>query len=130
MARILVVEDDVNNVEIMRRLLTRSGHEVLVAENKQDAVTCATNEDIDLILMDIEIPSKEGAAIEIDGGLQATRQLKSQPQTQSIPVIATSAKAMLDEKRRFLEAGCDDVQSKPYDFGALLESIDAQLGAN
>jgi len=127
MARVLIVEDDAANVEILQRLLSRTGYEVTVAGNKADALAAATPNEIDLILMDIGIPASDGGTILDDGGLQVTRQLKSSPETQSIPIIATSAFAMLDEKHRFLDAGCDDVQSKPYDFASLLLSIKERL---
>lgn len=127
MARILIVEDDHPNIEILQRLLSRVGHEIVVAQNKNDALAAAAD-GIDLILMDIGIPDVEGGEVNRDGGLEATRSLKSQVETQSIPIIATSASAMLDEKQRFLAAGCDDVQSKPYEFAVLLEAINKRLG--
>ena len=129
MAHILVVEDEIANVEILRRLLTLKGHDVVVAGNKQDAVSTANDESIDLILMDIGIPNAPGETKNDEGGLEATRSLKSNPETQTIPIIATSAFAMLDEKQRFLDAGCDDVQNKPFEFTSLLDSIDSHLGA-
>lgn len=126
MARVLIVEDDAPNIEILQRLLARDGHEVTVAQDKAAAIDAASH-GIDLILMDIGIPNSEGEEVNRDGGLEATRSLKSNPATQAIPIIATSASAMLDEKERFLEAGCDDVVSKPYEFAALLASIKARL---
>lgn len=126
MARILVVEDDSPNIEILQRLLDRDGHEVVVANNKSAALDAAA-QGVDLILMDIGIPNSQGEEVNRDGGLEATHSLKSNPETQSVPIIATSASAMLDEKKRFLDAGCDDVVSKPYEFGALLASIKAHL---
>lgn len=127
MARVLIVEDDSANVEILQRLLSRTGYDVAVAGNKADALVAAVPEEVDLILMDIGIPESDGGAILDDGGLQVTRKLKSDPATHCIPIIATSAFAMLDEKNRFLEAGCDDVQSKPYEFASLLQSIKERL---
>lgn len=126
MARVLIVEDDAPNIEILQRLLARGGHEITVAQDKAAAIRAASH-GVDLILMDIGIPNSEGEEVNRDGGLEATRSLKSNPETQSIPIIATSASAMLDEKERFLEAGCDDVVSKPYEFAALLASIKARL---
>lgn len=128
MARILIVEDDAPNIEILQRLLARDGHEFSVAKSKAAAIEAA-GQGVDLILMDIGIPNSDGEEVNRDGGLEATRTLKSNPQTNSIPIIATSASAMLDEKERFLEAGCDDVVSKPYEFAALLASIGARLDA-
>ena len=127
MARILVVEDDPANVEILQRLLSRTGHEVLVAGNMQDAIRSATEDSVALILMDIGIPETPGGPPRDDGGLEVTRLLKAAAETESVPIIATSAFAMLDEKQRFLEAGCNDVQSKPYEFTSLIQSINQQL---
>ena len=127
MPRILIVEDEAPNAEILNRLLVMNKFDVLIAGNKEDALELAVNEEIDLVLMDIGIPDADGQEFNKDGGLEATRWLKSNPQTSAIPVIATSASAMLDEKQRFLEAGCNDVQSKPFDFPALIKSIRDQL---
>lgn len=127
MPKILIVEDEEPNVEILSRLLVMNKFDVVIAGNKKDALELATNEEIDLVLMDIGIPDAEGEEFNKDGGLEAARWLKSNSRTAMIPVIATSASAMLDEKQRFLEAGCDDVQSKPFDFPALMESIRNQL---
>ena len=127
MARILVVEDEANNIEILRRLLSRNGHEVVVACSRDEAIGVMTDDPAELVLMDIGIPNSEGDILNNAGGLEATRWIKSNAATQSIPIIAVSASAMLDERKRFLEAGCDDVQPKPFDFTTLLESIDAQL---
>jgi two-component system cell cycle response regulator DivK len=96
----------------------------------QDAIRCATEESVALILMDIGIPDKPGGAPQDDGGLDVTRVLKAQADTKAIPIVATSAFAMLDEKQRFLEAGCNDVQSKPYEFSALIQAINQQLKAS
>lgn len=127
MTKVLVVEDELPNVEILSRLLSRKGYDVVVAGNKKDAIAMMSSEPADLVLMDIGIPNADGEVINNIGGLEATRWLKSNPATQTIPIIAISAFAMLDEKNRFLEAGCDDVQSKPFDFDTLLESIEARL---
>ena len=127
MARILIVEDEAMNVEILTRLLSRNGHDVLVASSKNDAIEAVQASSPDLVLMDIGIPNADGEAVNDMGGLEATRWIKGRSDTQSIPVIAISAYAMLDEKKRFLQAGCDDVQSKPFDFTALLNTINTQL---
>jgi CheY-like chemotaxis protein len=127
MPKILVVEDEAPNTEILKRLLAMHNFDVVVAGNKRDAIELATNEEIDLVLMDIGIPDAEGEEFNKDGGLEAARWLKSNAETASIPVIATSASAMLDEKQRFIEAGCDDVQSKPFDFPTLIQAIRDRL---
>jgi CheY-like chemotaxis protein len=127
MAKILIVEDEAANVEILTRLLKRSSHEVLVAGTKEDAIAKATDEQPALILMDIGIPDSPGQSTNKHGGLEATQQLKSGATTSSIPIIALTASAMLDEKKRFMDAGCDAVQTKPYSFGPLLEAIQTHL---
>jgi CheY-like chemotaxis protein len=127
MPRILVVEDEGPNVEILRRLLSRNGYEVVVAGSRDDALEAMADQPADLVLMDIGIPNADGEPVNDAGGLEATRRLKAQPQTQAVPIIAISAYAMLDEKKRFLAAGCDDVQSKPFDFTGLLQAVKMQL---
>jgi two-component system cell cycle response regulator DivK len=127
MAKILIVEDELPNVEILSRLLGRQRHEVLVAGNRQDAIAQATEQRPDLILMDIGIPNAAAEVTNRDGGLEAARALKAAAATRAIPIIALSAYAMLDEKKRFLEAGCDAVQTKPYEFGPLLQTIQFHL---
>ena len=127
MSRILVVEDEPANVEILMRLLARKGHDVLCAKTKEDAVAVATAERPDLILMDIGIPNAAGEETNRYGGVEAARLLKAAEATKAIPIIAITASAMMDEKKRFLEAGCDAVQTKPFEFGPLLETIRARL---
>ena len=127
MSKILIVEDEAPNVEILTRMLVRKGFQVLVAGNKQEAITMATAELPDLILMDIGIPNASGDAKNDDGGLEATQQLRSVMTTKAIPIIALTAHVMRDDKKRFLEAGCDAVHSKPFEFGPLLEAIQVHL---
>lgn len=127
MARILVVEDEAMNVEILTRLLSRYRHDVVVASSKGDAIAAIQSAPPDLVLMDIGIPNAEGETVNDQGGLEATGWIKANEATRSIPVIAISAYAMLDEKKRFLQAGCDDVQSKPFDFTALMNTINTHL---
>ena len=130
MPRILVVEDEPANVEILRRLLGRKGYEVLVANTKDDAVATATADPPDLILMDIGIPNAAGEETNRYGGVEATQLLKAADSTQRVPIIAITASAMIDEKKRFMEAGCDAVQTKPFEFGPLLEAIESHLAAS
>jgi CheY-like chemotaxis protein len=127
LAKILVVEDEAPNVEILTRLLSRAKHDLVVAGNKQDALALARTERPDLILMDIGIPDVDGESKNDSGGLEAARELKSAEPTRAIPIIALTAHAMLDDKKRLVEAGCDAVQTKPYVFGDLLAAIDAEL---
>ena len=127
MSRILVVEDEPANVEILMRLLKRKGYEVLTADSKEAAIAVATAERPHLILMDIGIPNVAGEETNRYGGVEAAQLLKASEATKAIPIIAITASAMIDEKKRFLEAGCDAVQAKPFEFGPLLEAIESRL---
>ncbi len=129
MAKILIVEDQKENVDILDRLLRRSNHEVAITDNKAEAIEMATSESPDLILMDIEIPEvKDGHTVQT-AGLDATRAIKSAPETSGIPIIALTARVMMNEKEQIAEAGCDDLQEKPYQFSDLLGAIDQHLKA-
>jgi two-component system, cell cycle response regulator DivK len=127
MPRILVVEDEPANVEILLRLLTRKGYTVLTASTKEETVAVATAQRPDLILMDIGIPDAVGEEVNRYGGVEAAQLLRAAEPTKLIPIIAITASAMLDEKKRFLEAGCNAVLPKPFEFGPLLEAIDSRL---
>jgi two-component system, cell cycle response regulator DivK len=127
--RILVVEDETPNVEILQRLLTHHSFDVIVAWTKREACELARDENVDLILMDIGIPNDRGEPRNETGGLEATVIIKANEATCHIPVIATTARAMLDERQAFRDAGCDDVQEKPYDFTELINAINKQLEA-
>lgn len=129
MARILVVEDEAPNMEILTRLLKRSGHEPVTATSRDAAIRAVQESRPDLVLMDIGIPNSDGEDRNDAGGLEATQWIRSNPATAQLPVIALTAFVMPDEKRRILEAGCSDVQSKPYEFTALLETINRELKA-
>jgi two-component system cell cycle response regulator DivK len=98
-----------------------------VAGNKQAALELARNDRFDLILMDIGIPNSPNEGKNDSGGLEAARELKSDDSTKSIPIIALTAHAMLDDKKRFVDAGCDAVQTKPYVFTDLLAEIEKRL---
>jgi two-component system cell cycle response regulator DivK len=115
MTKILYVEDNDDNVYMLRRRLVRAGFSVMVATDGEQGVTMAISESPDLIVMDLGLPVLDGWA--------ATRVLKSRPETQKIPVIALSAHAMDSDRTRALEAGCDDFDTKPVDFPRLLAKI-------
>ncbi|REJ91120.1 MAG: response regulator [Planctomycetota bacterium] len=127
MARIVVVEDADANVEILTRLLTRSGHEVIVAGTRDAAVETIRQEKPALVLMDIGIPNSDGDEVNMMGGLEVTEAVRADQHTAGIPIIATSASAMPDDKQRFRDAGCNDIVSKPYDFTELLETINKHI---
>ena len=122
MKRILYVEDNEDNVYMLRKRLTRAGFEVLVATDGEQGVAMARAESPDLVLMDLSLPLLDG--------WEATRRLKAMPETESIPVIALSAHAMVGDSERAIEAGCDDFDTKPVDFQRLMTKIQSFLEAN
>jgi len=115
MSKILLVEDDSTNRDMISRYLRLLGYRIVVALDGMQAVTLAQTERPDLILMDMRLPVMDG--------WEATRRIKAAPTTRSIPVVALTAYAMDDERRRCLEAGCDDYETKPLEFPRLLEKI-------
>ena len=115
--KILYVEDNDDNVYMLKNRLSRAGFTVIVATDGTQGLTMATSEQPDLILMDLTLP-------DIDGK-EATRRIKADPATKSIPVIALTAHAMAGDKEMALAAGCDDFDTKPVDMPRLLEKIDA-----
>jgi CheY-like chemotaxis protein len=113
--KILYVEDNDDNVYVMRGRLPRAEFELVVATDGEQGVAMAETEAPDLILMDLRLPG-------IDGW-EATRRIKAAPATKAIPVIALSAHAMAGDREKALAAGCDDYDTKPIDFPKLLEKI-------
>ena len=120
MAKILLVEDNEMNRDMLSRRLQRRGHEVLVAGDGADGVAKARAEIPGLILMDMSLPVLDG--------WEATRQIKADPATSGIPVIALTAHAMSEDRERAISAGCDDYDTKPVEFPRLIGKIDALLG--
>ena len=119
MTRILYVEDNDDNIYMLRRRLERKGIEVIVAQDGEQGIAAAARERPDLILMDLSLP--------VIDGWEAARRLKSSPETAAIPIIALSAHAMTGDRERALAAGCDDYDTKPVDFGSLMAKIAALL---
>ncbi|MEM7250216.1 MAG: response regulator [Pseudomonadota bacterium] len=115
MAKILIVEDNEMNRDMLSRRLARKGFEVTMAEDGERGVQMATDQIPDLILMDMSLP--------IVDGWEATRRIKSAPTTQGIPVIALTAHAMAEDRDKALAAGCDDYDTKPVELPRLLEKI-------
>ncbi|MDX1971534.1 MAG: response regulator [Candidatus Sumerlaeia bacterium] len=120
MATILLVEDVEINRELLERRLTKKGYRILCAMNGQEAVEMAFQHKPDLILMDMSLP--------IMDGWEATRAIKSNPETHGIPIIGLSAHAMDEERLQSLEAGCCDYDTKPVDINRLLGKISQILG--
>ena len=119
MARILLVEDNEMNRDMLSRRLERRGYEVLVAVDGEEGVTMALAEIPDLVLMDMSLPVMDG--------WEATRRLKSDPSTQAVPIIALTAHAMAGDREKAIEAGCDDYDTKPIELPRLLQKIEALL---
>jgi two-component system cell cycle response regulator DivK len=120
MPRLLYVEDNEMNRDMLSRRLQRRGFEVLIAGDGEQGVAMAAAEKPDLILMDMSLPVLDG--------WQATRRLKAAPDTKGIPVIGLTAHAMATDRDKCLEAGCDDYDTKPVELTRLLEKIARLLG--
>jgi len=119
MTKLLLVEDNAANADMLRRRLERRGFEVVIASSGLQAILFAHQERPALILMDMSLP-------EIDGW-EATRRLKHDPATAAIPIIALTAHAMVTDRDRSLRAGCDEFETKPIDLDRLLGKIAALL---
>ena len=121
MTKILYVEDNEDNVYMLKmRLELIEGFEIAVATDGAEAISAVTADSPDIILMDLNVP--------VINGWEATRQLKADPKTAGIPVIALSAHAMAGDRERALAAGCDDFDTKPIDFDRLLGKMKRFVG--
>jgi|SRR6476620_3997487 len=119
MPKILLIEDNEMNRDMLSRRLIRRGYEVVLATNGQEGLALARSGCPDLILMDLSLPALDG--------WETTRRIKSSPSTAAIPIIALTAHAMAGDKEQALAAGCDDYDTKPIEFERLLEKIALQL---
>ncbi|MEZ5289536.1 MAG: response regulator [Vicinamibacterales bacterium] len=119
--RVLLVEDNEANADMLSRRLIRQGFEVAVAGDGLQALDATARQRPDLILMDISLPR-------IDGW-EATRRLKADPATASIPIVALTAHAMVADRQRCFDAGCDEFETKPVDLKRLLEKMHGLLAA-
>jgi len=119
MPKILLVEDNEMNRDMLSRRLVRKGYEVLIAVDGAEGVEMSVSKEPDLILMDMSLPVLDG--------WQATTQIKANPETQEIPVIAITANAMAGDREKCLAAGCDDYDTKPIEFPRLLDKIQKLL---
>ena len=122
MAKILIVEDNEMNRDMLSRRLIRRGYEVVMAVNGEEGITAAKAENPDLILMDMSLP--------VIDGWEATRRLKAEPNTRRIPVIGLTAHAMAGDREKVIDAGCDDYDTKPVELARLLHKIEALLHAD
>jgi len=119
MPRILLVEDNDMNRDMLSRRLQRKGYEVLMAADGMQAILMAESEAPDLILLDMSLP--------VIDGWEAARRLKASPATAKVPIVALTAHAMSGDREKALAAGCDDYDTKPVDFPHLTAKIDAIL---
>jgi CheY-like chemotaxis protein len=117
--KILYVEDNEDNIYVVKNRFTRAGFTILVATDGEQGVAMAATERPDLILMDLRLPVLDG--------WEATRRIKAQPETQHIPIIALTAHAMSGDREKALAAGCDDFDTKPVEMPRLLEKVRALL---
>ena len=121
MSKLLLVEDNETNRDMLSRRLLRRGFQVVLAIDGESGLEMAISECPDLILMDMSLP--------ILDGWEATRRLKAAPSTRHIPVIALTAHAMSGDREKAIEAGCDDYDTKPIEFPRLLDKIESLLAA-
>lgn len=119
MPRVLIVEDNEMNRDMLSRRLIRKGYEVLMAVDGESGLVSARDDHPDLILMDMSLPSMTG--------WEATRTLKTAEETRAIPVIALTAHAMASDREAALNAGCDDFETKPVELPQLLAKMEALL---
>lgn len=120
MPRILLIEDNALNCDMLSRRLARKGYEVAVASDGEQGLRDAKEQNPDLILMDMGLP--------IVDGWEATRRLKANPATREIPIIGLTAHAMEGDRDKAVAAGCNDYDTKPVDIDRLVTKIDALLG--
>tara|TARA_X000001036_G_scaffold438489_1_gene486443 strand:+ start:3364 stop:3723 length:360 start_codon:yes stop_codon:yes gene_type:complete len=116
MKKILLVEDNEMNKDMLSRRLIKKGYEVVFAMDGQEAIDMAQSETPDVILMDMGLPVKDG--------LQATKEIKENSDTANIPVIALTANAMAEHRQEALDGGCDEYETKPVRLPSLLEKIE------
>ena len=119
MAKILLVEDNEMNRDMLSRRLIRKGYEVVVGEDGEKGVSLAASDRPDIILMDMSLP--------VIDGWEATRQLKADEDTKGIPIIALTAHAMAEDEQKARAVGCDDYDTKPIDLPRLLQKIQSLL---
>jgi len=120
MTRILLVEDNEMNRDMLSRRLTRKGYELIFAEDGEQAIAVARAEKPDLVLMDLSLP--------VIDGWEATRRLRADPETAGLRILALTSHAMSGDREKAIAAGCDDYDTKPVDLDRLLGKMAALLG--
>jgi CheY-like chemotaxis protein len=122
MPKILLVEDNEMNRDMLSRRLQKRGYEVMIAVDGQSGLDMAQSESPDLILMDMSLPVMDG--------WEATRALKAAPETRDIPIIALTAHAMSTDRDKAIEAGCDDYDTKPIELPRLLAKMESLMSSS
>ena len=122
MAKILLVEDNEMNRDMLSRRLMRKGYEVVIGEDGARGLALAASEAPDIVLMDMSLPVMDG--------WEATRRIKAAPETAAIPVIALTAHAMASDREKAMEAGCDDYDTKPVELDRLLGKIEKLIASD
>src|SRR5215472_11365568 len=117
--KILIVEDNEMNRDMLSRRLARRGYQIVLAVDGGEGIAAATAERPDLVLMDMSLP--------VVDGWEATRRLKAEPLTRAIPIIGLTAHAMAGDREKVIEVGCDDYDTKPVELTRLLQKIEALL---
>ncbi len=120
MPKVLIVDDEPDNIELLGRRLGRRGYEIMKATTALEGIAQAVSDQPDIILMDIKMPQVDG--------LEATRRLKSNAATQSIPIITLTAHAMAEDRANAMAAGANEYESKPVDLPLLLAKMEALIG--
>jgi CheY-like chemotaxis protein len=120
MPTILIVEDNEMNRDMLSRRLRRRGYEIVIATDGEAGVAAAARHRPDLVLMDMSLP--------VIDGWEATRRIKADPTTSTIPIIALTAHAMSGDRERAIAAGCDDYDTKPIELPSLIEKIGRLIG--
>jgi CheY-like chemotaxis protein len=121
MAKILIVEDNPKNREMLSRRLIKRGYEIVMAEDGQEGIDMTTSETPDLILLDMSLPVIDGWGV--------AKHLKGDEATRNIPIIALTAHAMSGDREKTLEAGCDEYETKPIRLSQLLEKMESLLNS-
>lgn len=119
MTKVLLVEDNEMNRDMLRRRLERKGFEVTLAGDGLEAIDAASERQPDLILMDLNLPNLDG--------WEATRRIKADEALRRIPIMALTANALVEDRQKAIDAGCDEFETKPVNFTRLLERIDSVL---
>lgn len=130
MAKILICDDDDDMVEFFRRLFTRKGHELVVAQNASDGVSMTAEAKPDIVFMDMNMPVSAGEEVGPFAGLEATRQIRSNPDLAGLPIVALTGNVMPGQREKIIGAGCNEMLEKPIEnFADLFAALDRHLSS-